>query len=77
MLCSKKTAPGRDERLRVLDFYLAVSTLPKQPAGTAPDDVLDACAALVTAHRKLAETAFRIPTAPDLDTHGLRMEMWI
>jgi predicted RNase H-like nuclease len=46
-------------------------------SGAAPDDVLDAAAALWTAKRIDRGVARCIPAAPPFDSRGLRMEMWI
>lgn len=53
------------------------AALKSLPEGVAPDDILDACAACWTAGRIAAGTATRIPSAPQLDSRGLRMEMWM
>jgi predicted RNase H-like nuclease len=39
-----------------------------------PDDVLDACAAVLVARQP--EPEFRIPKEPEMDERGLRMEIW-
>ena len=41
-----------------------------------PDDLNDAFAALWTARRIAAGQARRLPERPDIDSKGLRMEMW-
>ncbi len=74
---SKKTREGRAERLALLapDFGDAPAT-----AGTgilrrhlAPDDVLDAFAALWTARRIASGTSRSLPDPPPLDAAGLPM----
>lgn len=52
----------------------AVDTPPLR--GATIDDHYDALAALWTAHRRFHGLAGRVPEAPELDSRGLRMEMW-
>jgi predicted RNase H-like nuclease len=79
---SKKRMDGRKERLAALEtsgFAGLLSAwrgdLAVQRASSL-DDLLDAAAACWTAQRVHSGTALCIPTKPDLDEHGLRMEMW-
>jgi predicted RNase H-like nuclease len=75
----KKTAQGRRERLEAIKMRLPDvhdSVNDAAVPGAAPDDILDACAAAWTALRILRNEAKRIPTNEELDSHGLRMEMW-
>jgi predicted RNase H-like nuclease len=41
-----------------------------------PDDILDACACLVTARRVASGQAIRLPADPPRDARGLAMEIW-
>jgi predicted RNase H-like nuclease len=78
----KRASDGQDERVEALQsvsswaFQETEKLLRRRPSGAAVDDVLDACAAAWTAIRIAEGTAQRIPTAPPLDSKGLRMEMW-
>jgi predicted RNase H-like nuclease len=84
---NKKTAVGRETRLR------ALSKIPTEPlrnvrsalrqglktfkrSQVAPDDLLDACVLVWTAYRILNAQADRVPTHTQIDRHGLRMEIW-
>lgn len=87
MRFNKKTASGRRERLRALRI-----AAPNLAAGTrrilraleaslpsrhvAADDLLDAVALVLTAHRVLTGRAVRLPDPPPRDRRGLRMEIW-
>ena len=62
-----RSAGYRDEILRSTDF-------PKSKVG--PDDILDACANATTASRIRRGIAHRFPETPELDSRGLRMEIW-
>ena len=70
---SKRRAAGRAERRSLLDRHGIV--VPELPRGAAVDDLLDACAAGWSARRIAAGVAERVPTEPDLDARGLRMEI--
>ena len=74
---AKKTAEGRAERLALLagPFGDAPERLaPRLPrSAVAPDDVLDAFAALWSARRIAAGTAQSLPEAPPRDARGLPM----
>jgi predicted RNase H-like nuclease len=75
---AKKTEAGYRERKSLMPEFreviqeLEVKRLPK----LQKDDVLDACAACWTAIRILEKVAVRIPSEPNFDSKGLRMEMW-
>lgn len=82
---NKKSAQGREERLRVLKRLphrtlqrlaaaLCRGKAPFRPA--APDDLIDACALAWVAWRIGSDTARRIPAAPPVDRKGLRMGIW-
>ncbi|HEX8298274.1 MAG TPA: DUF429 domain-containing protein [Rubricoccaceae bacterium] len=74
---AKKTREGRAERLALLAgvFGDAPERLapPLPRSAVAPDDVLDAFAALWTARRIAAGVARSLPETPPLDAHGLPM----
>jgi predicted RNase H-like nuclease len=77
---SKTTPEGLRHRLELIRFsgFLQIGDwLHRYPnTQVAPDDVLDACAACWTAERIHRGIAKQIPVNPEMDTHGLRMEMW-
>ena len=80
-LPNKKTAPGRALRWQLLRSVCP--TLPESallPAGLhgecGLDDYLDALVAAWTGVCILRRTARRIPEPPQIDEHGLRMEIW-
>jgi len=75
MEAPKRTAAGRDERVRVLSpaFPDVAGHLAARPRGVASDDLLDAFAAAWTARRWLDGTSRRL--GGDLDARGLRMEI--
>lgn len=70
----KKRRAGRDARSALL--RQAGIHVPSRLEGAAPDDLLDAGAALWGARRIAAGTAARVPEPVPLDSHGLRMEIW-
>lgn len=79
MAHSKKTAPGRQERIEALkpifpgiEVTLQTVKIPK----VATDDIIDAHVAAWTAVRIAARQAVRIPEQPQTDSKGLRMEIW-
>jgi predicted RNase H-like nuclease len=79
MRTRKKEPAGYEERRMVLSTMLS-RQLPQRHEvrpkfGVQPDDLLDAAAAALTAHKVLRAEAHRIPNIPELDTTGLRMEM--
>jgi predicted RNase H-like nuclease len=79
MVYRKKSAAGRAEREALVlaafgPAYLeARGVLPA--GGCAPDDLLDAFAALWTAERIRRGAALTLPSSPPLDAFGLRMEI--
>lgn len=76
----KKKPEGLNQRLSLLRS--AGVKFPEQHLNqfskhaAAPDDVLDAMAAAWTACRIAQNKALQIPTTPETDARGLRMEMW-
>ena len=84
---NKKTAAGREERLRALAQALVgfLSGTKKACEGAlisfkrsqiAPDDLLDAYILARLALRIVDRQARRVPLNPPLDQKGLRMEIW-
>jgi len=76
----KRTRAGRRERLRLADAWLGPDLLEKArgthlPKDLADDDILDAAAALWTAHRIADGAAQTLPTVPPEDEPGLPMEI--
>jgi predicted RNase H-like nuclease len=83
----KRTPAGRRERLRALrraprGFVEAMGrvfrdgTGPLRRRDAAPDDLLDACVLAWTALRIARGGARRLPQEPEVDSRGLRMEIW-
>jgi len=79
MRYAKRTVEGRAERMDLVNehFKGAFDRLrPQIPQRlAADDDLLDAFAALWTAERILRGEARTVPSAPEKDRYGLRMEM--
>lgn len=82
MAHNKRGQPGHAERLAVLArfepraremYEAALDTWPQKEV--APDDVLDALAAAVTARLGHADNLQTVPERPPTDTHALPMEM--
>jgi predicted RNase H-like nuclease len=75
---SKRRPEGRRQRAALLEGFGDVNGLVgARPTGVNGDDVLDALAALWTAHRLVAGDAERVPEdATARDERGLRMEIW-
>ena len=76
---SKKQAAGREQRLALVESCLpSIRGLLSscRPAGTAVDDILDACALVWTAERITTARGRRLPSEPRVDNRGLRMEIW-
>ncbi len=79
MRYSKRRAPGREERQKLLSSWCPsikghISELVHACANV--DDLFDAASAAWTAERIATSKARRIPERPLADEHGLRMEMW-
>ena len=75
----KRQLAGRNERMRLLspvfcglEKFVAEAREPKQ---VAPDDILDALAAVWTAGQAVIGKAETLPKNPELDGKGLRMEI--
>jgi len=77
---SKKSARGMLSRLALLRVAGLTEVFEQScvfvGGNAAYDDVLDACAVAWTARRVAQKMAFRIPDPPEIDSRGLRMEMW-
>ncbi|HWC33727.1 MAG TPA: DUF429 domain-containing protein [Mycobacteriales bacterium] len=75
---SKRSASGMRERRVLLTSRMpgAERILDEVPAGVAPGQLLDAVALLWTSRRIAARAATRVPSDPEWDTEGLRME-WV
>lgn len=77
--CGKRSEEGRKERLALLEpvfgHWLRDALADRHRLASAPDDVLDAFAALWTSQRIVAGTCQTIPSEPPSDPFGLRMEM--
>ncbi len=77
---SKRTPDGARLRRALAEAWLGPGILvrargPHGRNALADDDILDAIAALWTAHRIAAGTAERVPTAPPHDATGLPMQI--
>lgn len=77
---AKKAPEGYEERRTLLAGTLGVPIWPRvearavaRPAGA--DDVLDAIVAAWSAHRLATDQARRLPSVPETDGRGLRMEI--
>lgn len=80
MANNKSKAPGRTERLALVEDWLGSDILQRARGGLsrrqlADDDILDACAALWTANRILGGIAETLPTSPPFDAFQLPMQM--
>ncbi len=80
MAFAKKRPQGRTERLRLVESWLGPDLLARARGGEprrwlADDDIVDAAAALYTAHRIAAGEAETLPAEPVLDAAGLPMEI--
>jgi len=78
MQAAKKSRAGRAERLRLAEKWLGEDLLARARGDQlrrdlADDDILDAVAALWTAHRIAAGRAERLPASAPRDAHGLEM----
>jgi predicted RNase H-like nuclease len=76
---SKKSGVGREERRKLLEplfgEWLQATLAERARRTSAEDDVLDAFVALWTAERIAAGAARTIPSTPQRDAFGLRMEI--
>lgn len=76
----KRTADGRQERLRLIETHFGPTAYAEircvfRKREAEDDDILDAFAALWTAERIAAAEASTLPPSPTRDSHGLGMEM--
>lgn len=79
VLLSKKRAPGRVARERILEqveFEPWTVWFAERPPRSGLDDLLDACIACWTAGRIATGAAACVPPSPGVDDRGLRMEIW-
>ena len=82
MTFPKRTVEGYLERKALLEFKLRVS-LPDPPnwrslgpmVGSTRDDMMDSLVAAYTARRVALGIAKKVPTSPEVDPRGLRMEI--
>lgn len=76
---AKKTAAGAELRRSLLTaggFPLALLQHPQwKTSQAADDDILDACACCWSAQRIAAGNHLAFPAIPELDAHGLRMQI--
>lgn len=79
---AKRKPAGRDSRLLLIDaifgreaFESPRSGIPRSLA--ADDDIIDAFVCAWTAGRFARGLAVRVPSSPEVDSRGLRMEMWM
>jgi predicted RNase H-like nuclease len=77
MRWSKYSEKGRDERRTLLESKLpgALRIMDAEVPGATLSHLLDAAAILWTARRIFAKSAVRIPSEPEWDEQGLRMEL--
>ena len=73
VLTPKRSAAGSKERRALLQR--AGVCVPERPAGSAADDLLDACALMWSARRIAGGTASHVPDPPSWDSRGLSMEL--
>jgi predicted RNase H-like nuclease len=73
VLAPKRSAAGSKERRALLQR--AGICVPERPAGSAADDLLDACALMWSARRIAGGTASHVPDPPSRDARGLSMEL--
>lgn len=77
----KRSRTGYESRRRLLGSSIPASVL-DDALGAFPrsqvarDDVLDACAVLLSARRIAAGNARRLPAEPDIDSAGIDMAIW-
>jgi predicted RNase H-like nuclease len=73
---AKRSPAGRSQRLRLLEIAFGPEVRDaRPPRGAAWDDLYDACVLAWTAARVAAGTAVHLPTEPQRDERGLRMEI--
>jgi predicted RNase H-like nuclease len=73
---SKHKAEGLEERLRLLETVYGASIRDlTPPRGAARDDLYDACVLAWTASHVANRTAVHLPSVPQRDARGLRMEI--
>ncbi len=77
MRWSKYSEKGIEERRTLLETKLpgALRIIDAEVPGATPSHLLDAAAILWTARRIFAKAAIRIPSDPEWDEQGLRMEI--
>ena len=80
LAAAKRTPAGLRERLALVEAWLGAGILARARGGharraLADDDILDAIAALWTAHRIAAGEAETLPAVPPRDTRGLPMQI--
>lgn len=75
----KKKLTGRSERMRLLSLIFsdleAIVAEARRPQAVAPDDIIDALAAVWTAAQAVIGKVKTLPENPELDSKGLRMEI--
>jgi predicted RNase H-like nuclease len=77
IVSSKRAESGRDERLEILESHIPGidGILETEFEGFSEEHVFDAMALMWTARRVYGHGARRIPTDPEWDSAGLRMEL--
>jgi len=75
MARSKKTREGLEERIRLLEAFLPRVREEVEKRRGVRDDLVDAFAALVTAHFYRRGSFRSLPDLPEKDPRGLRMEI--
>ncbi len=77
MQWGKHSEKGMEERRAVLETKLpgALRVIDAEVPGATPAHLLDVAAILWTARRIFAKAALRVPTDPEWDEQGLRMEI--